>query len=568
MTDTQFAALLDEYWIAGLDTEERIVVADVVAIEKNWVIVDAHLKSQFSIAKQEFLDARGELTVAVGEQVKVFVESADDGFGETRLSRDKAKQQETWDQLHKAMETQENMEGKVLYKIKGGYHVDVNGLRAFLPGSLADIRPAREIDDLEGQTIEFKVLKIDRAKNNVLISRKAVFARELAEQREKLLETIKEGAILKGKVKNMVNYGAFVGLEGIDGLLHVTDMSWRRIKRPEEVVSIGEEVEVKVLKFDHENQRVSLGMKQLAEDPWVSLQGNFATGDKVKATVTNIIQYGCFAEITDGVEGLVHLSEMSWSNKNVKPSKVVEVGQEVEVMILDLDIEQRRLSLGMRQCMPNPWETFASTYKPGDKLSGTVNTITDFGLFVSLGDDGHTDGLVHASDLDWNMPGKDALRQYKKGDEVDVVVMVIDVEKERVSLGIKQLTEDPFVAFCKDFAIDSEITAPIKTINSNRVQLAIGDFPLYIRINNRNQSMVSGKQIDDELTVTIVAFDDKNRCIRADFNVPEEPNIETLQPEKTDTIGDLIKQQQLVSAQPTEETAVNQEEWPTEKEDK
>ena len=422
-----------------------IITGIVVDIDGDWVTVHAGLKSEGVIPLEQFINEAGELTIKVGDEVHVALDAVEDGFGETKLSREKAKRAECWIVLEAAFAAEEVVKGVINGKVKGGFTVDVNGIRAFLPGSLVDVRPVRDTTHLEGKELEFKVIKLDQKRNNVVVSRRSVLEAENSAEREALLETLQEGQQVKGIVKNLTDYGAFVDLGGIDGLLHITDMAWKRIKHPSEIVNVGDEVDVRVLKFDRERNRVSLGLKQMGEDPWVAITSRYPEGTRVQARVTNLTDYGCFAELEEGVEGLVHVSEMDWTNKNIHPSKVVQVGDEVEVQVLDIDEERRRISLGIKQCKSNPWEDFSSQFNKGDKITGTIKSITDFGIFIGL--DGGIDGLVHLSDISWNESGEEAVRRFKKGDELETVILSVDPERERISLGIKQLEDDPFSNF-------------------------------------------------------------------------------------------------------------------------
>ncbi len=440
-----FAALFEESLSRQEMRQGELITAEVVRVDFNVVVVNAGLKSESFIPIEEFKDDKGEIEVKAGDFVTVAIEALEDGYGETRLSRDKAKRLKAWHDLEAAMEQGLIVSGLVTSKVKGGLTVMINGIRAFLPGSLVDIRPVKDTSPFENKALDFKVIKLDRKRNNVVVSRRAVLEESQGEVREKLLSTLSEGAVVKGIVKNITDYGAFVDLGGIDGLLHITDLAWRRVKHPSEVLAVGDEVTAKVLKFDQEKNRVSLGLKQLGEDPWVGLSRRYPQGTRLFGKVTNITDYGAFVEIESGIEGLVHVSEMDWTNKNIHPTKVVQLGDEVEVMILEIDEERRRISLGMKQCMPNPWDDFAMNHKKGDKVKGMIKSITDFGVFVGL--PGGIDGLVHLSDLSWNATGEAAVRDYKKGQEVEAVVLAIDVERERISLGIKQLEGDPFTNF-------------------------------------------------------------------------------------------------------------------------
>ncbi len=436
-----FAELFEQSLIGANMRPGSIVTGTVISIGPEMVIVHAGLKSEGLIPTEQFRGENGELEIAVGDQVDVALDAIEDGTGATKLSREKAKRALAWTRLEKAAEAAETVTGIITEKVKGGFTVDVEGIRAFLPGSLVDVRPVRDTSYLEGKPLEFKVIKVDRKRNNVVVSRRAVVESEGSAEREALISNLKEGAVVKGIVKNLTDYGAFIDLGGVDGLLHITDMAWKRVKHPSEVVTIGQELDVKVLKFDRERMRVSLGLKQLGEDPWVDLARRYPVKARLFGKVTNLADYGCFVEIEDGVEGLVHVSEMDWTNKNVHPSKLVHIGQEVEVMVLDIDEERRRISLGIKQCQPNPWEDFAARHNKNDRVTGVIKSITDFGIFIGL--DGGIDGLVHLSDLSWNETGEDAVRKYKKGDEIDAIVLGVDAERERISLGIKQLDKDP-----------------------------------------------------------------------------------------------------------------------------
>src|ERR1700741_3200092 len=458
-----FAALFEESLSRQEMRQGELITAEVVRVDFNIVVVNAGLKSESFIPIEEFKNDRGELEVKPGDFVTVAIESLEDGYGETRLSRDKAKRLKAWHDLEAAMEQGSVVQGLVTGKVKGGLTVMVNGIRAFLPGSLVDIRPVKDTGPFENKALEFKVIKLDRKRNNVVVSRRAVLEASLGEERRKLLQTLSEGTVVKGIVKNITDYGAFVDLGGIDGLLHITDLAWRRVKHPSEVLTVGDEVTAKILKFDQEKNRVSLGLKQLGEDPWVGIGRRYPTGTRLFGKVTNLTDYGAFVEIESGIEGLVSVSEMDWTNKNVHPSRVVQVGDEVEVMILEIDEERRRISLGMKQCMPNPWEDFAREYKKGDRVKGQIKSITDFGIFIGL--PGGIDGLVHLSDLSWGRPGEEAVRDYKKSQEVETVVLSIDVERERISLGIKQLEGDPFSSYIQAHEKNSIVTGTVKTID-------------------------------------------------------------------------------------------------------
>lgn len=547
-------AELFEASLKDLDfTPGAIVSGTVVNIDQDWVTVHAGLKSEGVIPLIQFLNDQGEMEVKVGDVVDLALDTIEDGFGETRLSREKAKRAESWTRLEKAFTQQQMVLGIISGKVKGGFTVNIDTIRAFLPGSLVDVRPVRDTLHLEGKELEFKVIKLDIKRNNVVVSRRAVLQAENSAERESLLENLSEGMQIKGVVKNLTDYGAFVDLGGVDGLLHITDMSWKRIKHPGEIVTVGEELNVKILKYDRERNRVSLGLKQLGEDPWVRVTKKFPEGSKVAAKVTNLTDYGCFAEIEEGVEGLVHVSEMDWTNKNVHPSKIVSVGQEIEVMVLDIDQERRRISLGVKQCQTNPWEDFGRRYAKGDKVSGKIKSITDFGLFIGL--DGAIDGLVHLSDLSWDDNGEEMVRQYNKGDEIEAVILVIDPERERISLGIKQMINDPFAeyvttnekgAIVKGKVVQVEAkSAEIELVEGINGTLKATDFG-----RDRVEDLTAHLKIGDEVTAKIVNIDRKTRLIALSIKaltVADEtpaPSKEKDQPAVgLKTIGDLIKAQ-------------------------
>src|SRR5881396_2416252 len=474
-----FAALFEE----SLNRKEmrigEVITAEVVSVDENFVVVNAGLKSESIIAVDEFRNDAGQVEVKPGDFVSVSIEALEDGYGATRLSRDKAKRMAAWLELEKALETGEKVQGVITGKVKGGLTVMTRGIRAFLPGSLVDLRPVKDTTPYEGKEMEFKVIKLDRKRNNVVVSRRAVLEASQGAERQALLANLQEGATVKGIVKNITDYGAFVDLGGIDGLLHITDLAWRRVKHPSEVLNVGDEVTAKVLKFDTEKNRVSLGLKQLGEDPWVGLSRRYPQGTRLFGKVTNLTDYGAFVEIEQGIEGLVHVSEMDWTNKNIHPSKVVQLGDEVEVMILEIDEERRRVSLGMKQCMPNPWEEFAMNHKKGDKVKGLIKSITDFGVFIGL--PGSIDGLVHLSDLSWTLPGEAAVRDYRKGQEVEAVVLAIDVERERISLGIKQLEGDPFTNFIASHEKNSVVQGTEKSVDAKGAVVDIGGVEGYLR---------------------------------------------------------------------------------------
>ncbi len=515
-TTESFAALFEESLSRQEMRAGEVITAEVVRIDQNFVVVNAGLKSESYIAIEEFKNDRSELEVSPGDYVAVAIEALEDGYGETRLSREKAKRLAAWQDLEKAMEEGRLVEGLVSGKVKGGLTVMINGIRAFLPGSLVDIRPVKDTNPFEGTQLEFKVIKLDRKRNNVVVSRRAVLEESQGEERQKLLETLKEGSVVKGIVKNITDYGAFVDLGGIDGLLHITDLAWRRVKHPTEVVNVGDELEAKVLKFDQEKNRVSLGLKQLGEDPWVGLSRRYPTGTRLFGKISNLTDYGAFVEIESGIEGLVHVSEMDWTNKNVHPAKVVQVGDEVEVMILEIDEDRRRISLGMKQCKPNPWEEFAQNANKGDKVRGQIKSITDFGIFIGLA--GGIDGLVHMSDLSWSEPGEDAVSKYKKGDEVEAVVLSIDVERERISLGIKQLEGDPFSNYVSTHDKGSVVQGVVTAIDPKGAVVTLdGNVEAYLRASevsrDRVEDIRSHLKEGDEVSTMIINIDRKNRNI-------------------------------------------------------
>jgi ribosomal protein S1 len=470
-----FAELFEES-LKTLNLQAGSIITGVIVdidYQARWVTVHAGLKSEALIPLEQFYNDAGELTINVGDEVHVALDSVEDGFGETKLSREKAKRAECWIVLEAAFAAEEVVKGVINGKVKGGFTVDVNGIRAFLPGSLVDVRPVRDTTHLEGKELEFKVIKLDQKRNNVVVSRRSVLEAENSAEREALLESLQEGQQVKGIVKNLTDYGAFVDLGGVDGLLHITDMAWKRIKHPSEIVNVGDEIDVKVLKYDRERNRVSLGLKQLGEDPWVAIKARYPESTRVTARVTNLTDYGCFAELEEGVEGLVHVSEMDWTNKNIHPSKVVQVGDEVEVMVLDIDEERRRISLGIKQCKSNPWEDFSGQFNKGDKISGTIKSITDFGIFIGL--DGGIDGLVHLSDISWNEVGEEAVRRFKKGDELDTVILSVDPERERISLGIKQLESDPFSEYVQENDKGAIVKGIVKEVDAKGAIITLAD---------------------------------------------------------------------------------------------
>ncbi|MDD4978830.1 MAG: 30S ribosomal protein S1 [Gallionella sp.] len=511
-----FAAMFEESLTRKEMRAGELITAQVVRVDHNVVVVNAGLKSESLIAIEEFLDAKGELEVKAGDFITVAIESLENGYGETKLSREKAKRLAAWHDLEIAMEEGKIVEGFVSGKVKGGLTAMVNGIRAFLPGSLVDIRPVKDTTPYENKTMELKVIKLDRKRNNVVVSRRAVLETTMGADREAIMESLKEGAIVKGVVKNITDYGAFVDLGGIDGLLHITDLAWRRVKHPSEVLTVGEEVEAKILKFDQEKNRVSLGIKQMGDDPWNGLARRYPQGTRMFGKVTNLTDYGAFVEIEQGIEGLVHVSEMDWTNKNVHPSKVVSLGDEVEVMILEIDESRRRISLGMKQCKSNPWDDFEINHKKGDKVRGQIKSITDFGVFIGL--DGGIDGLIHLSDLSWNMPGEEMVRNYKKGDEVEAVVLAIDVERERISLGIKQMESDPFGGFASSNEKGAVVTGVVKSLDAKGAVIGLdGDVEAYLKASevsvDRVEDIRTHLKEGDTVTAVIINVDRKNRGI-------------------------------------------------------
>jgi small subunit ribosomal protein S1 len=511
-----FAALFEESLALKEMRIGEVITAEVIRVDANHVVVNAGLKSESYIPTEEFRSDRGEIEVKAGDFVKVAIDALEDGFGETRLSRDKAKRLAAWMDLEQALEKSTVVEGLINGKVKGGLTVMVNGIRAFLPGSLVDIRPVKDTSPYENKVMEFKVIKLDRKRNNVVVSRRAVLEASQGAERQALLSSLTEGAVVKGIVKNITDYGAFVDLGGIDGLLHITDLAWRRVKHPSEVLAVGDEVEAKVLKFDQEKNRVSLGMKQLGEDPWVGLSRRYPQGTRLFGKVSNLTDYGAFVEIEQGIEGLVHVSEMDWTNKNVHPSRVVTLGDEVEVMVLEIDEDRRRISLGMKQCLPNPWEEFSMNSKKGDKVKGQIKSITDFGVFIGLA--GNIDGLVHLSDLSWSLPGEEAVRNYKKGDETEAMVLSIDVERERISLGIKQLDGDPFTGYVSTNDKNSIVKGTVKSIDAKGAVIALeGDVEGYLRASevarDRVEDIRTHLKEGDAVTAMIINIDRKNRTI-------------------------------------------------------
>jgi small subunit ribosomal protein S1 len=553
MTES-FAELFEQSQSLAKLKPGAIVSGTVVEIRPDVVVVNAGLKSEGIVPIEQFRNEDGELEVELGDEVKVALDAIEDGFGETKLSREKAKRSMVWDELEQAFEGQEAITGRINGKVKGGFTVDIRDVRAFLPGSLVDVRPVRDPAYLEGKDLEFKIIKLDRKRNNVVVSRRAVVESEHSEEREQLLEKLQEGAILHGVVKNLTDYGAFVDLGGIDGLLHITDMAWKRVRHPSEVVNVGDELDVRVLKFDRERNRVSLGLKQLGDDPWVSITRRYPSGTRLFGKVSNVTDYGCFVELEPGVEGLVHVSEMDWTNKNVNPAKVVQVGDEVEVMVLDVDEERRRISLGMKQTQSNPWEAFAAMFKKGDKVHGAIKSITDFGIFVGL--DGGIDGLVHLSDISWQGNGEELVRDFKKGEEVDAVVLAVDPERERISLGIKQLEQDPFGQFMAANPRGAILNGTVKEVDAKGavVELADGiegylsarDFSKD-RIDDLSQHLKVGEQVEAKFT----GMDRKGRMLSLSIRAKDEDEMaETLSEyqnqhaeRSTTKLGALLKEQ-------------------------
>ncbi len=550
-----FAELFEESLKTVDMVPGSIVTGVVIDIDRDWVTVHAGLKSEGVIPAEQFADENGEVKLEIGDEVHVALESVEDGFGETKLSREKAKRAESWKVLESAHAAEEVIMGVINGKVKGGFTVDVAGIRAFLPGSLVDVRPVRDTLHLEGKELEFKVIKLDQKRNNVVVSRRAVMETANSAEREELLATLEEGAKAKGIVKNLTDYGAFVDLGGVDGLLHITDMAWKRIKHPSEIVNVGDEIDVRVLKFDRERNRVSLGLKQLGEDPWVEITNRYPVGAKAKAKITNLTDYGCFAEIEEGVEGLVHVSEMDWTNKNIHPSKVVDLGDEVEVMVLEIDEERRRISLGIKQCQENPWDAFGTRFKQDDKISGKIKSITDFGIFIGL--DGGIDGLVHLSDISWTETGEDAVRNYKKGDEIETVILAVDPERERISLGIKQLSEDNFSGFASANGKGTIVKGTVKEVEAKAAVITLsseveGTLKASEISRDKVEDATTVLKVGDEVEVVITNVDNKNRTINLSIKAKDAAEEKAAIKEHSDkaaesaspaTLGDLIKAQ-------------------------
>ena len=554
MSDS-FAELFEES-LKTVDMKPGSIVTGVIIdIDNEWVTVHAGLKSEGVISRDEFLDANGKCSLSIGDEVQVALEAVEDGFGETKLSREKAKRAESWKDLEAAHEANAVVVGIINGKVKGGFTVDINTIRAFLPGSLVDVRPVRETAHLEGKELEFKVIKLDQKRNNVVVSRRAVMEAANSVERDALLESLQEGMSVKGIVKNLTDYGAFVDLGGVDGLLHITDMAWKRIKHPSEIVEVAQEIDVKILKFDRERNRVSLGLKQLGEDPWLEITGRYPEGTRVMAKITNLTDYGCFAELEEGVEGLVHVSEMDWTNKNVHPSKIVNLGDEVEVLVLDIDEERRRISLGIKQCQQNPWDAFASQYAKGAKISGNIKSITDFGIFIGL--EGNIDGLVHLSDISWNETGEEAVRNYKKGDEIETVILSIDSERERISLGVKQLEDDPFSNYVAENDRGAIVTGEVVEVDAKSVTIKLAEeVEGILKAADISREKVEDARnsfkVGDSVEAKIISVDRKTRALALSIKAKdfddEKEAVKSLKDSESETaspgtIGDLIKAQ-------------------------
>jgi small subunit ribosomal protein S1 len=553
MTES-FAELFEESLAAHSLKPGTIVTGIIMEIRDDSVVVNAGLKSEGFVPISQFRNLQGELEVEVGDEVQVALDTVEDGFGETRLSRDKAKRSLVWDKLEGVFEGEETIEGKISGKVKGGFTVDIEDIRAFLPGSLVDVRPVRDPAYLEGKDLEFKIIKLDRKRNNIVVSRRAVVESEFSAEREALLERLEEGVIVKGVVKNLTDYGAFIDLGGIDGLLHITDMAWKRVRHPSEVVNVADELDVRVLRFDRERNRVSLGLKQLGDDPWSDLSRRYPVGARLFGTVSNITDYGCFVEIEDGVEGLVHVSEMDWTNRNVNPAKVVHTGDEVEVLVLDIDEDRRRISLGMKQCQSNPWESFAATKNKGDKVTGTIKSITDFGIFIGL--EGGIDGLVHLSDITWQEAGEDAVRNFRKGEEIEAVVLAVDPERERISLGIKQMDQDPFATFMAEHPRGSLVKGTVKEVDARGAVIELTEgVEGYLRAadikDERVEDATRELSVGDEIEAKFVSLDRKSRTLSLSVRAKDDAELaEALKEYKqsnassgTTSLGDLLKEQ-------------------------
>ena len=549
-----FAELFEESFASQQLKSGAIITGTVVAVNDDVVLISAGLKSEAVIPIDQFQNEKGESEVSVGDEIEVALEAVEDGFGETKLSREKAVRARTWIELEKSFEKSEVVTGIINGRVKGGFTVEIDNVRAFLPGSLVDVRPVRDPAYLEGKSLEFKVIKLDQRRNNVVVSRRAVVEQEYSAEREELLESLQEGNTVKGIVKNLTDYGAFVDLGGIDGLLHITDMAWKRVKHPSEVVNVGDEIDVKILKFDRERQRVSLGIKQLGDDPWHDLARRYPPHTRMFGKVTNIADYGCFVEIEEGVEGLVHVSEMDWTNKNVNPSKVVSIGEEVEVMVIEIDEERRRISLGVKQCQSNPWAEFSATVNRGDKVSGQIKSITDFGIFIGL--DGGIDGLVHLSDISWDLPGEEAVRNYKKGQEIEASVLAIDAERERISLGVKQLDKDPFSGWLAAHPKNTVVKGTVTEVDARGATVDLGDGVLgSLRASELARGRVEDARtmikIGDEVEARFTNVDRKNRTVALSIKAKEvHEEAEALSSYKSETassssgttLGELLKE--------------------------
>lgn len=551
MTNQSFAALLDES-LAKIDLRSgAVITATVIYVAKDIVVVSAGLKSESIIPAEQFHNEKGELDVNVGDEVEVTVESVEDGNGETRLSREKARRAEAWRTLEKLYKANETVRGTIIERVKGGFTVAINSVRAFLPGSLVDVRPVRDPGYLEGKELEFKLIKMDQKRNNIVVSRRAVVEQESVAERQALLDNLQEGQVVKGIVKNITDYGAFIDLGGIDGLLHITDMAWKRVKHPAEMLNVGDEIKVVILKFDPDKKRVSLGIKQLAGDPWVDVKRRYPVGTRLFGKVTNLTDYGCFVQLEEGIEGLVHMSEMDWTNKNIHPAKIVHLGDEVEVMVLDLDEERRRISLGIKQCQSNPWEDFATAHKKDEKIAGNIRSITDFGIFVGL--DGGIDGLVHMSDISWTEPGEVAVRKYKKGQQIEALILAIDAERERISLGIKQLEQDPLTHFVEEHANDSIARGKISEIDAKRAIISLAEgVDGYLRASDFSREQIEDLRehlkMDEEVEARVIGIDRKNRAIQLSIkDLHASPasgkNASVGDAPINVTLGDLLKEQ-------------------------
>ena len=547
-----FAELFEQSQIENKMRPGSIISAKVLDIKTDSVVVNAGLKSEGVIPIEQFFNEEGQLEITVGDDVDVSLDSIEDGYGVTRLSREKAKRKIAWEELEKAHEDNKTVIGIITERVKGGFTVEVGKVRAFLPGSLVDVRPIRDTSFLEGKPIEFKVIKVDQRRNNIVVSRRAVVETENTIDIDGLLESLKEGALVKGIVKNLTDYGAFIDLGGIDGLLHITDMAWKRVKSPSEIVNIGDEIDVKVLKFDSEKRRVSLGLKQMGDDPWLNLTNRYPEGARLNGKITSLADYGCFVELEEGVEGLVHVSEMDWTNKNVHPSKLVHLGQEVEVMILDIDQERRRISLGIKQCGANPWEKFSSTHNKGDRVTGSIKSITDFGIFIGL--DGGIDGLVHLSDVSWNDDAETSIRNFNKGDEITTVVLAVDSERERISLGIKQLEQDPFSSYVSEKQKGSIVKGIIKKVDQGFVIVDLAEEVEGLLKANEislEEEITDARTIfkeDDEVEVKITAIDRRKRTINLSIKAKESDDEQTTVNEYApetggnSKLGDILKE--------------------------